>query len=268
MRLIYVDDEQPALENFRWTTAGFSEIRSLEMFRDPQSAIDWVRENPVDAAFLDIEIPGGGGIELSRRLCELNPKLRIVFVTAYHQYAMDAWSTEAVGYILKPYTSEDIRKQLERIARYRPKPAHRVEIRTIPTLSVMVDGNPLPLSRSKVRELFALLVERGKGGITSGEGISCLWPERPGGKDTQSLFRVTYKRLADTLQEAGVGHILSSVGNRRALLTEQVDCDLYRILDGDEQAAKLYDGQYLQEYSWAEDRNGQLYRMLLEKKEK
>jgi hypothetical protein len=44
---------------------------------------------------------------------------------------------------------------------------------------------------------------------------------------------------------------------------DQVDCDLYRILSGDERAAKQYDGQYMREYSWAEERNGQLHRMLL-----
>jgi two-component SAPR family response regulator len=188
--------------------------------------------------------------------------MRLVFVTAYNQYAMEAWQTDAVGYVLKPYSPEDIRKQLERAVRYRPKPRKRVEIRTIPTLSILVDGKPLFLKRAKARELFALLVDRGESGVTSGESIACLWPDKPNSKETQSLFRMTYKRLADALEEEGLGELLISSGTRRALRTDQVDCDLYRILAGDEQTARLYDGQYLQEYSWAEDRNGQLYFML------
>jgi hypothetical protein len=125
-----------------------------------------------------------------------------------------------------------------------------------------VDGKPLFLKRAKARELFALLVDRGESGVTSGESIACLWPDKPNSKETQSLFRMTYKRLADALEEEGLGELLISSGTRRALRTDQVDCDLYRILAGDEQTARLYDGQYLQEYSWAEDRNGQLYFML------
>ena len=91
----------------------------------------------------------------------------------------------------------------------------------------------------------------------------CLWPDRTNDASTQSLFRMTYKRLAAVLEESGIGNILVSAANRRYLRVEEVDCDLYRILSGDTEAQKRYDGRYLQEYSWAEERNGQLYRMLI-----
>lgn len=60
-----------------------------------------------------------------------------------------------------------------------------------------------------------------------------------------------------------MGHILVSKGNRKILRVDLVDCDLYRILSGDWNTAKKFAGQYLREYAWAEERNGQLYRMLL-----
>lgn len=113
--------------------------------------------------------------------------------------------------------------------------------------------------------MLALLVDRGQRGFTSGEGIACLWPDRPNDLNTQSLFRMTYKRLAAALEEAGAGNIIVSEKNRRYLRENQVDCDLYRILAGDRQAARRYSGDYLQEYSWAEERNAQLYWMLLSK---
>ncbi|MBR4308650.1 MAG: response regulator [Oscillospiraceae bacterium] len=266
MRVIYIDDEQPARDNFQWTVSRIPEVSSIELFRSGDAALEWVRENPVDVAFLDIEMPGCNGLSLSRELHRIKPDLRIVFVTAYNQYAMEAWQTDAVGYVLKPYSASDIRNQLERAVRFRPRPLRRVEIRTIPSLSISVDGKAVYLNRAKSRELFALLVDRGESGITTGEGIACLWPDRPNSKDTQSLFRVTFKRLLDDLEKEGLGHIIQTTGNYRSLCTDQVDCDLYRILSGDEQAARLYDGQYLQEYSWAEDRNGQLYFMLLDGK--
>lgn len=263
MRLICVDDERPALDNFRLTVEKFREIRSLELFSDPEAALQWVKNNPVDGAFLDIELPGMGGLSLAKEMIKYNPNLRVVFLTAYNRYAMEAWETDALGYVLKPYSSEDIRKQLQRMIRYRPAPKYRVEIRTIPNLSISVDGDPLYIKREKARELFALLVDRGEAGITTGEGISCLWPDRPNNKETGTLFRMTYMRLTEALREVGVDYILTSTGNRRAIRTDQVDCDLYRILDGEEEVARSYSGLYLQEYSWAEDRNGQLHRILL-----
>ena len=67
------------------------------------------------------------------------------------------------------------------------------------------------------------------------------------------------------MEDHGIAHVIGSEGSYRFIHTDQVDCDLYRILAGDKQTARNYGGQYLQEYSWAEERNGQLYWMLLGK---
>jgi two-component SAPR family response regulator len=262
MRVIYVDDEKPALDNFRLTVANFLEIDSLELFQDGEKALAWAENHLVDVAFLDMEMPGLHGLGLALRIREIIPSVRIVFVTAYNQYALDAWNIDAMGYVLKPYTVSDIRKELGKCI-FRPLPSQRILIQTIPTFSVSVDGVPLRIPGAKLREMLALLVERGERGITTGEGIAFLWPDRPNDSNTQSLFRMTYKRLVNVLEEAGAGHILVSKDNRRFLRADQVDCDLYRILSGDQNAAKKYAGQYMQEYDWAEDRNGQLHRMLL-----
>ena len=262
MRVIYVDDERPALDNFRLTVAAFREVRSLEVFQHGELALKWVRSHTVDVAFLDMEMPGLHGLGLALKLREINPNIRIVFVTAYSQSAMDAWGVDAIGYVLKPYTPADILKELRKCG-HRPLPSQRVEIQTIPTFAISIDGKPLHIAASKPRELLALLVDCGDRGLTASEGIAYLWPDRPSDANTNSLFRMTYKRLADALTEAGAGHIIASQENRRFLRVDQVDCDLYRILSGDTQAARKYSGLYMQEYSWAEDRNGQLYRMLL-----
>ena len=264
MHVIYVDDEQTALNNFRLTVAGFKEIETLELFHEGEAALAWAGKHVVDVAFLDMEMPRLHGLALAMKLKEINRNIRVIFVTAYSQYAMDAWGVDATGYVLKPYTAADIRKELEKCT-FHPLPSRHIVIQTIPTLVVLFDGKALYISGAKPRELLALLVDRGDQGITTGEGIACLWPDRLNNTGTQSLFRMTYKRLADTLEEAGIGQILFSSGSRRYLRIEQVDCDLYRIMSGDTQAARRYAGQYLQEYSWAEERNGQLYRMLLAK---
>lgn len=258
MNVIYVDDEKPAIDNFTLTTAGFPEIRELHTFQSGEEALCFAEQNAVDAAFLDVEMPGITGLELAARLKEITPHTRVVFVTAFSQYALDAWSVDAVGYLLKPYTASDIHKELAKCS-YRPIPSQRVVIDTIPTLSVMIDGKPLNISGTKPRELLALLVERGETGFTVGEGIACLWPDRPNDPGTRSLFRMTYKRLADALEAAGAGDLLVTGENYRAIRVDKIECDLYRILAGDPQAARKYNGVYLRDYAWAEERNAQLY---------
>lgn len=263
MHVIYVDDEQPALDNFEFSVKEFQDITSLKLFLNGEEALEWAKENPVDVAFLDMDMPSIHGLDLARKLKNINYNIRIVFVTAYSEFALEAFEVDAIGYVKKPYFISDLRKELDKAALIKTVPLHRVVIQTIPNFSVTIDEKPLCTGREKVLELFALLVDRKERGITSGEGIAYLWPEREKDLNTQSLFRVTYKRLVDMLDKAGVRDIITSKGNRRAIRTDLVECDLYRILAGDTQTAKKYNGQYMREYSWAEERNGQLYRMLL-----
>jgi two-component SAPR family response regulator len=261
MHIISVDDERPAIDNFRLTTAHFREIKELHTFQSGEEALDFAKKNTVDAAFLDMEMPGIHGLDLARALKAHDPNIRVIFVTAYRQYALDAFGVDASGYLLKPYTAADIRKELAKCT-YKPLPSNRVVIQTIPMLSVTVDGVPLRISGAKPREMLALLIDRGERGFTVGEGIACLWPDRAADSNTQALCRMTWKRLSEVLTNAGVGDIIATTDNRRYLKVDAVECDLYRILAGDKQAARMYSGSYLQEYEWAEERNAQLYSML------
>lgn len=262
MNIMYVDDERPALENFKFTIDKFTDVEELVMFQDGELAVEYAKLNRVDIAFLDMQMPGLHGLALAVKLHEIDSGIRIVFVTAYSQYALDAWNVDASGYLLKPYMAEDIRKQLDKCVRTK-KISEDVVIETIPSLSLTVKDKVVHIRGAKARELFALLVEKGTIGLSAREGIAYLWPDRPNDTNTQSLFRVTYKRLVDALREVGIEDLLITSDNRRYLLTDKVDCDLYRIMEGDKSAAKKYNGMYLQEYSWSEERNAQLYRMLI-----
>lgn len=261
MYVIYVDDEKPAIDNFRLTTKSFPEISELTTFQSGEEALEHVKTHPVDVAFLDMEMPGIHGLTLAKELKEYDSRIRVVFVTAYSEYALDAWSVDATGYLMKPYTAAEIHKELSKCT-YRPMPSHRVVIETIPTLNLVVDGAPMYIAGTKPRELFAFLVDCGERGFTIGECIANLWPEREVDAGSQSLFRMTWKRLADALESVGVGDIIGKSENRRYLKVEKVECDLYRILAGEKKAAKKYDGEYLREYDWAEEKNAQLHWML------
>lgn len=262
MHIIYVDDEKPALDNFRLTVESFSDIESLNLFQDGEEALKWVREQKVDVAFLDMETSGIHGLELAKRLKDIDSGIRIIFVTAHSQFALEAFGVDAIGYVLKPYSSGEIRKELDKAKMVKTLSQAKVIIETIPSFVVYVNGQVLHFGRTKIKELFALLVDRGDKGITSGEAISYLWPDRPNDVNTQSLYRVTLKRLIDTMETWGIDDIIDSRGREKYIRTDKVECDLYRIFDGDTEAAKRYAGEYMREYSWAEERNAQLANML------
>ena len=84
-------------------------------FTRPSEAVEYVRSNRVSLAFLDIELGSASGLDLCRTLLEINPRMNIVFLTAYAEYSLDAWETGASGFMVKPITPEGVREQLGRL---------------------------------------------------------------------------------------------------------------------------------------------------------
>lgn len=85
---------------------------SIVGFTRPSEAIEYARKNRIALAFLDIEMGKTSGLELCRTLLQIHPHTNVVFLTAYNEYALDAWDTEACGFLLKPVTPESVRQQL------------------------------------------------------------------------------------------------------------------------------------------------------------
>ena len=262
IHIICVDDEQLALDNFRLTVENMQGVETIQLFQSGQKALEWAKTHEVNAAFLDMEMASMHGLQLARELHAINENIAVVFVTAFSQFALEAFATDAVGYILKPYTREDVRKELRKVARYQPVATQNVIITTIPFFSVRVDGREVRIPSSKCKEMLAFFVDRAGVAASAGDIISCLWPERANDEATGTLLRVTYNRLFRLLEDAGIGHILVSKNRQRWLVKESIDCDLYRILDGDLEVGKTYAGEYLREYSWAESTNARLTKLL------
>ena len=81
-------------------------------FTRPSEALEYAGSNRVALAFLDIELGKTSGFELCRALLEVHPRTNVVYLTAYSEYAFDAWSTGASGFMLKPITPEGVQAQL------------------------------------------------------------------------------------------------------------------------------------------------------------
>ncbi|WP_295864526.1 LytTR family DNA-binding domain-containing protein [uncultured Xanthomonas sp.] len=82
---------------------------------DGASALERLAELRPQVAFLDIRMPGLSGIEVARALGELSPHTQVVFVTAYDQYAIDAFEHGAVDYLLKPIVRERLQATVQRL---------------------------------------------------------------------------------------------------------------------------------------------------------
>ena len=88
---------------------------SVTGFTKPSEAIDFAKANRVALAFLDIEMGSVSGLDVCRELLEVNPHTNVVYLTAYGNYSLDAWSTGACGFVLKPITPEGVKEQLKKL---------------------------------------------------------------------------------------------------------------------------------------------------------
>ena len=84
-------------------------------FTNADEVVSYAKENQIALAFLDIELRNTNGLDLCRKLLQINPRTNVVFLTAYADYSLDAWKTGASGFMLKPITAAGVREQLEKL---------------------------------------------------------------------------------------------------------------------------------------------------------
>ena len=113
--IIMVDDNSVILSDGLVVMEEVLPSANIMGFIWPQEAIDYAKANRVDLAILDIEMGNSSGLELCHTLLEINPTTNVVFLTAYADYSLDAWKTEASGFILKPLTPEGVKEQLKKL---------------------------------------------------------------------------------------------------------------------------------------------------------
>ena len=97
-----VDDDKPILIDSLLILEEVVPNAAVTGVSRPQEAIDYAKANRVDLAFLDIELGKSSGLDLCRFLIEINLCSKLVYLTAYPDYALDAWETGACGFMVKP----------------------------------------------------------------------------------------------------------------------------------------------------------------------
>ena len=115
MIAIAVDDEILMLGALVKAVDASPDIREVNKFSDCDEALDFVKKNSVDIAFLDINMRGMGGLALAESIVAARPNCKIVFCTGYEEYAIPAFKLHASGYLMKPISAEDVQSEINNI---------------------------------------------------------------------------------------------------------------------------------------------------------
>lgn len=267
MKTIIVDDEHWAIRQIEDELKRSDNIELVGTFINPIEALKFALSNTVDFALLDVKMKGMDGIELGQELRRLYPEVIIVYISSYPEYFSDAYrSVRADYYMLKPYRAEDIADVLKRVNLLSKRQKKTVQIRTFGRFDIFINEQPVKFSNSKAKELLAICVDRNGGIVKMEEAIDKLWEDSPLSENVKARYRKAVAYLNALFTEYRVPDIFVSGYGSCHIVKEKVSCDYYDFLEDKDK--HLFFGQYMFEYSWAEETAAMLEMQMQENKYK
>ena len=252
MKAIAVDDEIYMLEILQEAVSGSSDIETVAAFSSCSAALAYATENPIDIAFLDINMRGIGGLGLAEKLTELHPRCKIVFCTGYEEYAVSAFQLHVSGYLIKPITQEAVQKEIDHIKGVKAT-EKLLTIQCFGNFEVFYNGEILPLKRKKAKELLAVLIDRNGAGMTAKQICAILFPNNTDDTKNAAYLRQIVLDLKNTLKTIRAEDVLRHDTPYYRIDTNLVKCDYLSFL---ETGKPEFRGEYMSQYSWAEETCG------------
>ena len=248
MKALAVDDEIYMLETLQEAVSASSDITQVAAFSSCSAALAYATENPVDIAFLDINMRGIGGLGLAEKLRELHPRCKIIFCTGYEEYAVSAFQLHVSGYLMKPITAEAVQKEIDHIKGVKAT-EKLLTIKCFGNFEVLYNGKSLPFKRKKTKELLAVLVDRSGAGVTAKQICAILFPDDTDDSKNSAYLRQLILDLKTTLKTVGAENVLRHDTPYYRIDINLLRCDYLSFL---ETGKPNFHGEYMTQYSWAE----------------
>lgn len=246
-----MDDEPLALINME---KKLKEFNSIEVVRSFTTVKDLLTAGPTldfQVAFLDIEMPGMNGLEIAQLLKEWDKNIYIVFVTAYRDYAVQAFEIHSLDYLLKPISKARLETTINRIQEllHLENKLNPIEVRNKPALTIQCFGGFLVLHNDKAvhwrtlktKELFAFLLSNLNSHVPRDTIIEALWADTEC-KKARVQLHTTVSYLRTTLSTLGYSEVIQYTNGCYILQLEDFQSDahdLEHILNGKTETGKI-----------------------------
>jgi len=252
IKILLLDDEKPALTSIEFAVKQAEPDAETHAEQNPYDALEYIRSNPVNVIMCDIEMPGMSGIEFAKQAKDILHNVNIIFVTAYSEYAVEAFRQRASGYLLKPVRIENVKKELENLRNpIAPPQDERLRAVCFGRFEVYAGDELVKFSRVAEKEILAYLIDLRGGGANTKELCGALWEDPDEAVSRKGYFRVLYNGLRKTLESYGYGDVLIKKQNYFAIRPELINCDYFDFIRGDVNAINSYHGEYMSQYGWS-----------------
>ena len=259
MNILLIDDEMTALKDLEIVVRRVVPDAKIVTSNSVEDALKCFRKKRFEVVFADVAMPKKNGLELSKELMRLRPMTNVIIVTAYQQYALDALRIFVSGYILKPAMEDEVKAVLANL-RFPPIEERKgLYVQCFGNFEVFFDGEVVKFSRSQAKEVFAYLIDRKGAAATGSELRAVIW----GDDASDSARQVNYlsqivRDLRLTLENYGLGDLFIQHRNAYSVRADRIPCDYYQALQQNSAILSGFEGEYMSQYSWAENRVGVL----------
>lgn len=206
MRVMIIDDEIPAIDEITYFLEGYP-IKEIKSFQNPILALAEVESFKPNLIFVDIEMPQLKGIDFAVKLREINEKCSLIFVTAYTEYALEAYKVRPTDYILKPIDEKYFNKKMEYVIgiwKGIEKELKPQKIECFGKFRVLdMENEEIKFATKKTKELFAYFIAKIDSVIYRDELIMELFPITDPEKALNNFY-VTLYRLRKALEISGL----------------------------------------------------------------
>jgi len=231
-----MDDEPLALINMEKKLKEFNSIEVVKSFTTVKGLLTEGPSLDFQVAFLDVEMPGMNGLEIAQLLKEWNKNIYIVFVTAYRDYAVQAFEIHSTDYLLKPISKARLETTINRIQellQLENKP-NSIEIRNKPALTIQCFGGFVVLHNDKAihwrtlktKELFAFLFSNLNNHVPRDTIIEALWADTEC-KKARVQLHTTVSYLRTTLSTLGYSEVIQYANGGYILQLKEFQCDAH-----------------------------------------
>ena len=251
MKVICVDDEELLAEEITEMCQELDQVDEVRSFTIAAEALKYLETESAEVALLDISMPEMDGICLAKRIREIHPEMRIIFLTGYKNYALDAYSVHPSGYLLKPVKKAQLAEEIIWAARdISGKKPYHIEARTFGYFDLLVDGTPIAFRNSRGKELLAYLIDRHGAFVPRKEAFAVLWEDCEYTCSMQKQFDAIIRNLRAILAEHGIGDIIEVRSGSMRIRPELISCDAWRFMENDPESVHAFMGEYMSNYGW------------------
>ena len=253
MKTILVENEPLIRQKLEKMLRGIREVNVVGSFGDSEKALEYAEENIVEFALLNTELYPNDGLDLGRNLRKVRPGIVLIYITKNTDRLVDVLKMKADYCIMVPYGREDIEDAVERAKLLIKRQKKCVTVRMFGRFDVFVDGRLLYFKNAKSKELLALCMDRCGGSVSMEEAVDKLWPERVYDEKVKRLYRKAVMNLQGALKEKGITELFQTKRGSCHISSDEVECDYFTYLVESEKNSRMFQGEYLFDYSWGEE---------------